>query len=61
MTVGSTLPVLVATNDYHRVGESIADILQLVIGKIDGVQMSLNTESVFENWVTNTEESAVLV
>ena len=34
MTLGATVPAYVSANEYYRVGETIADILQLVIGSI---------------------------
>ena len=61
LTIGSTIPVFISQGEYYRVGETIADVLQLVIGKIPKVQMTLKTESIFENVATNTEESAIMV
>ena len=63
LTIGSTIPVFISQGEYFRVGETIADVLQLVIGKIPNVQMSLKTQSIFEITAatTNTEETAILV
>ena len=63
LTIGSTIPVFISQGEYFRVGETIADVLQLVIGKIPNVQMSLKTQSIFEITAAtiNTEETAILV
>jgi len=34
LTIGSTIPVFVSQKEYYRVGETVADVLQLVIGTI---------------------------
>ena len=34
MTLGATMPVFIQQKEFDRVGETIADIMQLVIGKI---------------------------
>ena len=64
LTIGSTIPVFVSQKEYYRVGETVADVLQLVIGTIPKMQMSLKTSSIFEEVEkakAATEESAILV
>ena len=40
LTLGATIPAYIAANEYFRVGETIADILQLVIGSIPKVSLA---------------------
>merc|ERR1712032_16826 len=40
ITLSATIPSYIAANEYYRVGETVADILQLVIGTIPKVSLA---------------------